>query len=85
MGVFLSFILPLISLIVLQQQRGKAAQIPLSVLALLLVLGLVGYSIFNLGTTMTERFLFALPLLAFLAVGLLLYKGEPKTAESTGN
>ncbi len=85
MGVFLSFILPFISLIILQRRDGKVAQIPLTVLALLLVLGLIAYSLFNLGTTMSERFIFALPFLAFLAVGVLLYKGEPKTAKPAGN
>ena len=85
MGVFLSFILPFISLIILQRKRGRAAQIPLTIIGLLMVVGLVCYSIFNLGTTMTERFMFSLPFFAFLAVGALLYKGEPKPAEPAQN
>lgn len=76
LGVFLSFILPFVSLIILQRQRGKTSQVPLTVIALLMVLGLVVYSIFSLGTTMSERILFALPFFAFLAVGGLLYKGK---------
>lgn len=76
MGIFLSFILPLISLSILQRQRGKAAQIPLTYLALAVVFGLVGYCIFSLGSSMSERLYFALPYLAFLAVGGLLYRGR---------
>lgn len=75
MGVFLSFILPFVSLIILQRQRGKLSQIPLTVVALIIVIGLVLYCIFSLGTTMSERLLFSLPYLAFLAIGGLLYKG----------
>ena len=55
MGVFLSFILPFVSLIILQRQRGKLSQIPLTVVALIIVIGLVLYCIFSLGTTMSER------------------------------
>ncbi len=79
MGVFLSFILPFISLIILQRQRGKSSQLPLTILALVVVIGLVLYSAFNLGSTMRERLVFALPYLACLAVGALLYKGKNRS------
>lgn len=74
LAVFLAFILPLVSLIIQQKRHGKAAQIPLSVVALLMVIGLAGYSIVILGSNTSERFLYALPLIAFLALGGLLYK-----------
>jgi len=76
MGVIASFILPLISLSVLQRQRGKASQIPLTYLALALVLAGTGYCIFLLGTTMGERLYLMVPYLVFLAVGWLLYRGK---------
>ena len=79
MGVILSFILPLISLSVLQRQRGKASQVPLTYLSLALVIGLVCYCIFSLGTSVQERLLFALPYLACLGIGGLLYKGKKES------
>ncbi len=74
LGVFLAFILPLVSLIILQAQQGRSAQIPLSVVALLLVIGLVGYSVVVLGSNTAERLLYAAPLVVFLLGGGLLYK-----------
>ncbi len=71
LGVFLSFILPLISLSVLQRQRGKASQVPLTYVSIALVLGLAFYCIYCLGI---NRIHFALPYLACLAIGGLLYK-----------
>lgn len=78
-GVFLSFILPFISLSILQRQRGKASQVPLTYLALALVIGFALYCIYSLGSNMQERFLFALPFLACLGLGGLMYKGEHKS------
>lgn len=75
-GVFMAFVMPFISLIIVQQRAGKAAQIPLTLVALILVFGLIAYSFFNLGDTFTARLFAALPLLAFLGVGALLYRGE---------
>ncbi len=74
LGVFLAFILPLISLIIIQRKQGKSAQIPISVGALLMIIGLVGYSIVILGSTITERLLHAAPLIVFLALGGILHK-----------
>lgn len=79
-GVFLSFVLPFISLILLQRKAGKYAQVPLTIVGLILVLGLVVYSIFNLGDTMMDRLYAAAPFLAFLGAGALLYRGEEATA-----
>lgn len=79
LGVFLSFILPLISLSILQRQRGKAMQVPLTYLALLFVMVLSVYCIYTLAPTVTERFLYALPMVAFLAVGGFMYKGEGRS------
>ncbi len=77
MGVFLSFILPFISLIKIQKRMGKTGKIPLTVLALLIVIGLVIYCLTQLGSTFVERALYLLPLIAFLVVGAVLYRYEP--------
>ncbi len=75
-GVFLSFVLPFVSLIVLQRKAGKYAQVPLTIVALILVLCLVGYSIYSLGDTVMDRLYAAIPFLAFLGAGAMLYRGE---------
>ncbi len=75
-GVVLSFVLPFVSLILLQRKTGKQAQVPLTIVALLLVLGLVAFSIYNLGDSMMDRLYAAVPFFAFLGVGALLYRGE---------
>ena len=75
-GVFLSFVLPFVSLIVLQKKAGKYAQVPLTVAALILVLCLVSYSIYSLGDTLMDRLYAAIPFLALLGAGALLYRGE---------
>ncbi len=79
-GVFLSFILPFISLIILQRKAGKNAQIPLTIAALILVVGLICYSVYNLGDTLMDRLYAAVPFLAFLGAGALLYRGEKDEA-----
>ena len=81
-GVFLSFILPFVSLIILQRKAGKHAQLPLTIVALLMVLGLVAYSIYNLGDTMMDRLYAAAPFLAFLGAGALLYRGDKAVEEA---
>ena len=82
-GVFLSFVLPFVSLILLQRKTGKQAQVPLTIVALLLVLGLVAFSIYNLGDSMMDRLYAAVPFFAFLGVGALLYRGEDAEGASS--
>ncbi len=74
LGVFLAFVLPLVSLIILQVKQGRSAQVPVSGTALLMIIGLVGYSIVILGSNTVERLLYASPLMVFLFLGGLLYK-----------
>jgi len=82
-GVFLSFILPFVSLIMLQRQQGKTAQILLTVIALLMVIGLSIYILMSLGNSMQERFYNILPFLALFGAGYLLCKGEKNAQEVT--
>ncbi len=73
LGVFLAFILPLVSLIILQAKNNRHVELIISAIALLTVVCLVGYSLLLLGSTNTERFLYSIPLLLFLIGGALMY------------
>lgn len=75
-GVFLSFILPLVSLINLQKRTGKASKVPLTILALVVAIGLSAYSIYSIAPTMSERIMFALPMLGFLALGAVIARRD---------
>ena len=75
-GVFLSFILPLVSLIILQRRSGKTNKVPLTILALIAAVGLSLYSIYIMADTMQDRLLYALPMLGALIIGALLMRGE---------
>ncbi len=76
LGVFLSFILPFISLIKVQQRTGKTGKVPLTVLALIISIGLAMYAIYTLGDTLAQHLLWTLPLLALLAVGALMARPD---------
>ena len=80
-GVFLSFLLPLVSLIKLQQRTGKSGKIPLTILALIVAAALAFYSWYVSADTMSERLLYVLPLLGFLAVGALIARREEQPAK----
>ncbi len=75
-GVFLSFLLPLVSLIALQQRSGKTSKIPLTIIGLIAAIGLTLYSIYIMADTMQERLLYALPLIGLLVVGALIMRKE---------
>ncbi len=75
-GVFLSFVLPFISLIVLQHKQKKHAYIALTVIGLVIVLGLAAYSMYCLAENMQERLLLLLPLVALLSLGALIAKRD---------
>jgi amino acid transporter len=72
LGIFLSFMLPLLSLIVVQRARQKHYRIAVSALALIVVAGMAIYSWFNFGATTYERIINAVPFLVALTIGLLL-------------
>lgn len=80
MAVFLAFVLPLVSLLLLQKQRHAVRRMPLTVLALFTAVGLACYSWYTLGTSVTERMLCALPFIVVMFVGYILYTGYKKRA-----
>jgi amino acid efflux transporter len=73
LGVLLSFVLPLVSLILLQYRSSNYFQVLISSSALILIIGLVVYSSIALGSDTRERLLHGAPLMAFLLCGALLY------------
>ncbi len=75
-GVFLSFILPLVSLIMLQRKSGKTSKIPVTVAALIAAVGLSLYSIYVMADTMQDRLLYALPMIGALIIGALIMRKE---------
>lgn len=75
-GVFMSFVLPFISLIILQHKRQAYHNIPLVVLALCIVTALIIYSASLLGTTMSERLVYTLPLTLPLFGSYFFYRND---------
>jgi len=80
MAVFLAFILPLLSLLLLEKQRRALHRLPLTIIALLTAVGLSGYSWFSLGSGVIERCLHCLPFAAVMLLGYVLYTGHKKRA-----
>lgn len=78
LGIFLSFILPFVSLIILQKRIKTLYKLILSIVSLIVILGFAAYSWYNLGSTLTERFIYSLILLIILIVGLILHYLVPK-------
>ena len=75
-GVFLSFFLPFISLLMVQRKHKKYSRIPVTIIGLIMVILFSAYSWYTLSTNMNERLLYSAVLIAAFAVGMLLYKKE---------
>lgn len=75
-GILLSFVLPLVSLFVLQTNKRQWHKRSLTIAALLVVAALVLYSIYRLGGTMGERLFFTLPFIAIVLAGLLVMRRD---------
>ena len=72
-GVFLAFVLPFVSLLLIKRSMlAKSGSLILTGLALTIALLLALYSWYLLGSTMSERTMFIMPLLGVLVVGYLL-------------
>lgn len=78
LGIFLSFILPFVSLLVLQKRVKTSYKLMLTLLALAIIVGLVAYSWYNLGSTIRERLLYSLILLIILTIGLIVHYVAPQ-------
>lgn len=82
LGVFLSFVLPFISLMKVQQKTGKSSKVPLTILALIIAIGLAIYAFYTLGDSMALRAFWMIPMIAFLALGALMAHGRALTDTS---
>ena len=78
LGFFLSFILPCISLLIVQKRRNLYSKMPISILGLLLVLGFCIYSWLILSASMNERFLYTAILAVVFGIGMLLFNNDKK-------
>lgn len=76
LGVFLAFVLPFVSLIIVQRRNKKHAHIALTVIGLAVVFGLIGYIFQILAPTMSERLMWLLPLIACIVLGALIAKKD---------
>lgn len=75
-GVFLAFVLPFISLIIVQRRDKKHRHIALTVIALSVVVCLIAYVVYLLAPTVQERLMWSLPLGAAIALGALIAKRD---------
>lgn len=74
-GVFMSFILPFISLFILKRQKSASfLDLLLTVVAIVLTVALTIYSWLRLADTMSDRLLYSLPLVGAIILGAFLYK-----------
>ena len=78
LGVFLSFLLPFISLLIVQKSKQMKGKMLISLLAIILVVILSGYSWYVLCPAMAERLIYTLVLATAFVLGMVLYKNEQK-------
>jgi APA family basic amino acid/polyamine antiporter len=79
LGIVLAFLLPFISLLTLQRHRNiRGSSKFVSMLAILITVGFALYSWFLLGENTAIRATRALPLIALILVGFVLYKIEQR-------
>lgn len=84
LGIVAAFLLPFVSLFVLQLRRNiRGISMFVTVLAILITLGFVGYSWFLLGTTTAERCVRALPLFILVVSGIVLYFVEQRKKQGS--
>lgn len=73
LGVFLSFLLPFISLLVVQKRQKVKGKALITLLAIILVVILSGYSWYVLCPAMAERMIYTLVLATAFVLGMALY------------
>jgi len=73
LGVFLSFLLPFISLLVVQKRKQLNGKMLITLLAIILVVILSGYSWYVLCPAMAERMIYTLVLATAFVLGMALY------------
>lgn len=80
-GIVAAFLLPFISLLILQRRRGLVRKQPLTLLAIAATLGLIFYSWYQLDVTVAGRMANSLPIIAILIVGYLLFMFRDKNQD----
>ena len=78
LAVFLSFILPFASLIIVRKNRGINSKLPITQWALMTAIGLSIYAWYVLAPTMSQRLSYTGVLLIFVALGFALYDWSRK-------
>lgn len=73
LGVFLAFLLPFISLFVVQQRSKMKYKMFITLLAIILVIILSGYSWYVLCPAMAERMIYTLVLVTTFVLGMAIY------------
>ncbi len=73
---FLGYLLPFISLLILQRQVANYKKISLTVLALIIIVGLIFYNWLFMGDTMLERLLYTALLFGIIGSGFLIRNRE---------
>lgn len=79
MGVFLSFILPLVSLLTIQTRTGRSGNKIITVLGLISAVGLTLYSargLMNLSPLWSDRLLYLSPMIVALLIGAVISRRE---------
>lgn len=82
MGILASFILPFISLFILQRRMGAYHKSWFTALAMLITIALVKYSIYCLAPTIYERVMYIIPLLIILLIGSVVYDRKRYSLEN---
>jgi len=80
-SVFLAFILPFLSLLILQKKKQAFKHMALTIIALIFVIALAAYSWYTLGTNIVDRCIYSLPLIAVMLAGYFLYTGEARRSQ----
>lgn len=78
LGVFLSFLLPFISLLVVQKRSKSKGKMLITLLAIILVVLLSGYSWYVLCPAMVERMIYTLVLITAFVLGMVLFNKNSK-------
>ena len=75
-GVFLSFLLPFLSLLIVQYRRKMRAKLPITIIGIMLALGLSAYSWYTLCPDFVERMIYTFVLLAAFGIGMCFYNNK---------
>ena len=77
-GVFLSFLLPIISLLIVHKRKASHGRIPLTILGLIAVLGFIIYSWYKLGPDIHTRLIYTAVLVVTFILGMMWYNRKEK-------